>query len=94
MEQISKLVWSEPDVPEELHDPLRTIGTEYAVSDSGAGLKLNFRRVDAPETTVRVSRSPGEVLVEYSTVSGRAFCVRTIAGYLLPRARPLEVMYL
>lgn len=72
MEQISKLVWREPDVPEELHDLLRTVGTEYAVSDTGAGLKLNFRRIDAPETTVRVSRSPGEVLVEYSTVSGAA----------------------
>jgi len=62
MEQISKLVWREPDVPEELHDLLRTVGTEYAVSDTGAGLKLNFRRIDAPETTVRVSRSRNRLL--------------------------------
>lgn len=72
MGQISKLVWRESDVPEELLDLLRTLEEEYSVSDFGRGLKLKFKRIEASETTTRVIRSRGEVLVEYSSVSAAA----------------------
>ena len=72
MSQVSKLVWRRDETPEELFDLLDTLGEEYPVVDSGRGLKLKFRRIEAEGTVSRVIRSTGEVLVEYNSVAAAA----------------------
>ena len=81
MSQNTKFIWRDNDVPEELQELLHTLGEEYPVSDSGRGLKLKFRRIDATETVSNVKRSKGEVTVEYSSVAAAARGIGTaLAG--------------
>ena len=72
MSRFSQLVWRADDVPEELHEMLTVLGEEYPIADFGRGLKLKFRRVEAEETLSRVTRTPGEALVEYNSVAAAA----------------------
>ena len=72
MAQVSRLVWRSTDVPEELHTLLATLEEEYPVSGFGRGLKLKAKRVKGDGTVSRVTRSPGEVLLEYNSIAGAA----------------------
>ncbi len=72
MAQIPQLIWRVDETPEELHPLLGVLEEEYPVFSSGRGLKLKFRRIDAEGTISRVSRTPGEVLVEYNSISAAA----------------------
>ena len=72
MAQVSRLVWRSTDVPEELHTLLATLVEEYPVSGFGRGLKLKAKRVKGDGTVSRVTRSPGEVLLEYNSIAGAA----------------------
>ena len=72
MAQVSRLVWRSTDVPEELHTLLATLEEEYPVSVFGRGLKLKAKRVKGDGTVSRVTRSPGEVLLEYNSIAGAA----------------------
>ena len=72
MAQHSQLVWRVEETPEELHDLLALLEEEYPVFSSGRGLKLKFRRVAEDGTVSRVIRMPGEVLVEYNSISAAA----------------------
>ena len=72
MAQVSRLVWRSTDVPEELPTLLATLEEEYPVSGFGRGLKLKAKRVKGDGTVSRVTRSPGEVLLEYNSIAGAA----------------------
>ena len=67
-----KLSWKKSDVPAELFSMLNTLAEEYPITEGGRGLHLKFKRITADECVSRVSRSKGEVLVEYSSLSGAA----------------------
>ena len=67
-----KLSWKKSDVPAELFPMLNTLAEEYPITEGGRGLHLKFKRITADECVSRVSRSKGEVLVEYSSLSGAA----------------------
>lgn len=80
MVQVSRLVWRSTDVPEELHALLATLEEEYPVSSSGRGLKLKAKRVKGDGTVSRVTRSPGEVLIEYNSIAGAARGIGSALG--------------
>ena len=61
MENIVKLVWNKAGTPQELFPLLETLGEEFPVSDSGKGLKVEFKRIQAEETVSNVIRSKGKV---------------------------------
>ena len=69
---VVKLSWKKSDVPAELFPMLYTLAEEYPISEGGRGLHLKFKRIAADESVSKVSRSKGEVLVEYSSLSGAA----------------------
>ncbi len=70
MNQAAKLAWRKIDTPPDVAHALELLTGEYPVSEGGRGLKLKFRKVDSSETVSRVLRNPGEVTIEYSTLSG------------------------
>ena len=72
MENMSKLVWSAADTPEELAPLLNALAEEFPVSDGGRGLKLKFKRIVGNETISRVIRSKGGVEVEYTSLPAAA----------------------
>lgn len=67
-----KLSWKREDVPQEIAVMLDTLAEEYPLCEGGRGLKLKFKPVTSGENFSRVSRSKGEVLIEYSSLSGAA----------------------
>lgn len=67
-----KLSWKKNEVPTAIADMLNTLSEEYPISEGGRGLKLKFKEISSPECISRVTRSKGEVKIEYSSLSGAA----------------------
>ena len=67
-----KLFWKASEVPADIASMLATLSEEYPITEGGRGLKLKFQQIEAAECVSRVSRSKGEVKIEYSTLSGAA----------------------
>ena len=72
-----KLSWKQSEVPPAIADMLTTLSEEYPITEGGRGLKLKFKEISGNECISRVTRSKGEVKIEYSSLSG---IVRTIIG--------------
>lgn len=70
MSQSAKLAWRKAETPDDIASALYTLEEEYPMSEGGRGLKLNFRKIDAPYTVSRVLRNRGGVTVEYNTLAG------------------------
>lgn len=67
-----KLSWKKNEVPTAIADMLNTLSEEYPISEGGRGLKLKFKEISSPECISKVTRSKGEVKIEYSSLSGAA----------------------
>ena len=64
-----KLSWKKNEVPTAIADMLNTLSEEYPISEGGRGLKLKFKEISSPECISRVTRSKGEVKIEYSSLA-------------------------
>ncbi len=93
MKRIPNLVWHRNEVPEELHGLLDTLGAEYPITNSGRGIKLEFQRIDEPETTVKVARTPRQARIEYTSVATAARGIGAVLSGLDGReATPFKML--
>ena len=67
-----KLSWKNSEVPPAIADMLNTLSEEYPISEGGRGLKLKFKEISGTGCISKVTRSKGEVKIEYSSLSGAA----------------------
>ena len=73
-----KLSWKSSGVTPEIDLLLNTLADEYPLSEGGRGLKMKFKKINSSGAAYsRVTRSKGEVLIEYSTTAGAARGVGT-----------------
>ncbi len=93
MAEFSKLIWRENETPGELHSLLTALGDEYDLRPSGRGLRLRFRRTEQEEASVRVTRSRGEVLIEYNRINAAARGIgAALAGLSGEESTPFETL--
>ncbi|MEG1979067.1 MAG: hypothetical protein RR060_00005, partial [Victivallaceae bacterium] len=65
------LSWSKADTPAELWDMLATLSEEYAINESGCGVKVKFQKVTGKGIS-KCHKTGDGYMVEYSSVSTAA----------------------
>ena len=65
------LSWSKADTPEDLWDMLETLGEEYAISESGCGVKIKFQKITGKGVS-KCHKIGDSFLVEYCNVATAA----------------------
>ncbi|MCQ2380695.1 MAG: beta-N-acetylhexosaminidase [Victivallaceae bacterium] len=68
----TKFIWQREGTPDELVPMLETLADEYPIFDHGRGMKLTFKKTPGKDMAVKTTKSRGEIVIEYTTVSAAA----------------------
>lgn len=87
---MNSFLWHKNSTPEELHNLLTALGSDYPLSNTGGALELCFEKCDKPgHTAVRYSKD--RVLIEYASLSGAARAIGcALAGVELDETMPFK----